>query len=61
MYFTKHSDEEVQTKAIIGLGKLSLNFIIVLVVWAVEHILKHCESKQLIYLSMFLIAVGSGI
>jgi len=21
MYFTKHSDEEVQTKAIIGLGK----------------------------------------
>lgn len=26
MYFTKHSDEEVQTKAIIGLGKLSLNF-----------------------------------
>lgn len=29
MYFTKHSDEEVQTKAIIGLGKLSLNFLVV--------------------------------
>lgn len=29
MYFTKHSDEEVQTKAIIGLGKLNLSFLVV--------------------------------
>lgn len=26
MYFTKHSDEEVQTKAIIGLGKKYYRF-----------------------------------
>lgn len=40
MYFTKHSDEEVQTKAIIGLGKLSLHFFIVFS-WEVEQILKY--------------------
>lgn len=61
MYFTKHSDEEVQTKAIIGLGKLSLNFIIVLVVWEVEQVLKYCESILFIYLCMFLFIVGSAV
>lgn len=61
MYFTKHSDEEVQTKAIIGLGKLSLNFIIVLIVWEIEQVLKYCESEQFIYLCMFLFIVGSTV
>lgn len=60
MYFTKHSDEEVQTKAIIGLGKLSLSFSVVCSSLRGGVSFADCESELLVCLDMTPSAICCG-